>query len=121
MKQTFREKIDFPYSGQKLEKLHLRMTVRAEEIRKAYYSDLDINSHMNNVCYIRWIVDILPIELLKEKRVCSLQINSNASIMYNDEVRVIMDQDEKDVYYVAGMSIDGRKNYFTAEVILKNR
>ena len=90
MKESFREQIDFPYSGQKLDKLHLPKTVRAEEIRKAYYSDLDINGHMNNVCYIRWIVDILPIELLKEKRVCSLQINYNASIMYNDEVRVIM-------------------------------
>jgi acyl-ACP thioesterase len=32
--------------------------------RKALYTDLDFNGHVNNVCYIKWIEDILDPKLL---------------------------------------------------------
>lgn len=110
----------FNYTGEVLEKLKIPTRIMAQEIRKAYYSELDMNGHMNNVEYIKWIVDILPEEVQQEKVIESLQINYNASVMYQDEVRIIAEQEDENTYYVAGVSRDGKKNHFTSKLILRD-
>ena len=111
--------LDFPYEGEKLDRIPLPEEILVEDIRKAYYSELDLNGHMNNAHYIRWTVDMLPLEILKENEIVSLQINYNTSITYGVETKIIIGKNEAGNYLVAGNSLDGSVNYFTAEIILR--
>ncbi|MDR2553463.1 MAG: acyl-ACP thioesterase [Treponema sp.] len=49
--------------------------------RRAAYSDIDYNGHMNNTRYIQWIQDLMEPEILEEARQIRLDIN------YLSEVR----------------------------------
>lgn len=116
------EVLNFPYEGEKLDKLPVPTEgIIAEERRKARYSEIDLNGHMNNIQYIKWVVDMLPLEVHKAYEIESLQINYNASVMYHDEVKVILAATQKQQYRVAGISLDGKTNYFTAEMTLRKR
>ncbi len=111
--------LDFPYEGRKIDKIEVPEVVLREQIRKAYYSELDLNGHMNNAHYIRWAVDMLPLEVLKENEIVSLQINYNASITYGVETKLIIGKNEAGNYLVAGNSLDDSVNYFTSKIILR--
>lgn len=111
--------LDFPYEGEKLERIPLPEEILGEDIRKAYYSELDLNGHMNNAHYIRWSVDMLPLELLKTSEIKSLQINYNTSVTYGVEVKIVIGKNKEGHYVIAGNSLDGQINYFTAEMILR--
>jgi len=42
---------------------------------KVHYSDIDINQHVNNVKYIKWIIDSCPEEFLYKKEIKEIEIN----------------------------------------------
>ena len=111
--------LDFPYEGEKIDRINPPETIVKEEVRKAYYSEIDLNGHMNNAHYIRWSVDMLPLELLREYEIESLQINYNTSITYGVQVKLVMGQNEEGHYLIAGNSLDDTVNYFTSEIRLR--
>jgi acyl-ACP thioesterase len=43
--------------------------------RKALYTDIDYNGHVNNVSYIKWIEDILDSQLMEKAQKIRLDIN----------------------------------------------
>lgn len=120
-KEPIFEILNFKYEGEKLDKLAPPENIIGRERRKARYCEIDVNGHMNNTQYIKWILDMLPLETHKEKEIETLQINYNTSVMYQDEVEVIIGNAEDEGYLVAGMSLDGKINYFTAHMTLKAR
>lgn len=107
------------YQGESLEKLGLPTTIIAEEKRKARYSEIDVNGHMNNVQYIKWILDMLPLDFYREKEVETLQINYNKPIMYQDKIKIILGTVKEAGYRIAGISLDGKTNYFTAHMTFR--
>lgn len=115
------EKLNFPYEGDKLDKLSMPIDILAEDQRKARYSHIDVNGHMNNAAYISWIVDMLSLETLKHKEIATLQINYVTSVMWGDEVKVVMGYDEKKRLMVAGTSLDKKTIYFNAEMTLRDK
>lgn len=116
------EELNFKYEGEQLKKLTVPKDIIAEEKRKARYSEIDINGHMNNIQYINWILDMIPLETYKEQEIATLQINYNKSVMYNDEVNVIIGTvANEEGYRLAGISLDGKTNYFTAHITLRNK
>ncbi|WP_421919940.1 acyl-[acyl-carrier-protein] thioesterase [Marinifilum sp.] len=52
------------------------------------YSDIDINQHVNNVKYIKWIIDSCPLERLKSESINELEINFLHEAKYNDQLYV---------------------------------
>ncbi len=121
-KESIFDVLNFKYEGEQLDKLAPPEEIIAEEVRKARYSEIDLNGHMNNVQYIKWILDMLSLEMHKEKQIETLQINYNTSVMYEDQVKVVLGTIEgEEGYRVAGMSLDGTINYFTAHMVLKAR
>lgn len=44
-------------------------------LRKAVYSDIDINQHVNNAKYLEYIFDALPGDVVNQYKTCRLQIN----------------------------------------------
>jgi len=118
--------LDFPYEGECLEKLRIPskeelndLQVIKVERRKAFYSEMDLNEHMNNAHYIRWIVDVLPIEWLKTHEISSLEVNYNTAITCGTEVDVLLIQNESKEYMIYGSSIDGNTNYFASRLKLR--
>ena len=112
--------LDFPYEGESLDKLKIPNgePIRLER-RKAYYSEMDLNGHMNNAHYVRWVVDMLPIEMLKQYEISSLEINYNTSIAYGTEVEVGLIDLKEEGYMVYGNDIGNGKNYFIAQIKLR--
>lgn len=43
--------------------------------RKAVYSDIDVNQHVNNARYIEYIFDAIPMHKISPFRSCSIQVN----------------------------------------------
>lgn len=113
--------LDFPYEGECLQKLELPDEILKEEIRKARYSEIDLNQHMNNAQYIKWILDMFSLETFREKEVSSLQINYNTSISYGTEVKVKLGRSKEGSYMVYGTSLEGETIYFTSDLILREK
>lgn len=51
-------------------------------------SDLDVNSHANNVQYIRWIMDSIPLEFLVPRELDNFDIKYQAELSAGDELLV---------------------------------
>lgn len=55
---------------------------------KAGYSDLDVNGHVNNVRYLGWFLDALPLEFLKSHFIREMAINYLAEAQYGEELEI---------------------------------
>ena len=67
----------------------------------AKYSDIDINGHVNSIRYIEHILDLFPIEMYREKRICRFEMAYVAESYYGDELTLFMDDAGEGVYDVA--------------------
>ena len=119
--------LDFPYEGEALTKFKApNQDIRQEalhiEKRKAYYSELDLNGHMNNAHYVRWIADMFGVEQFENYEIATLEINYNVSITYGAQVEIfLVQQEDKEHYMVYGNSLDGDIQYFISKVQLRKR
>jgi len=58
-----------------LKKLKPKNEFDFKESIKIHYSDIDINQHVNNVKYIKWVIDACPMDKLTKNQITELQIN----------------------------------------------
>lgn len=49
-------------------------------------SDLDLNQHVNHVCYIEWALETVPAEILKKYRPVELEISFRGEAFYGDRI-----------------------------------
>ena len=63
-----------------------------EEI-KVHYSDIDINRHVNNVKYLKWLIDAFPSETLTEKPISELEINFLHELKLNEQIQIFQEFD----------------------------
>lgn len=109
-----------PYEGEVLPKLKAPVNREVEDYRKARYSEIDVNGHMNNTHYVRWAMDMLNVEELSKRQVQSIQTNYITSILENDEVKIIRGLNESGHTIVQGMSLDEKIIYWTSEIMFKD-
>ena len=50
------------------------------------YRDLDINQHVNNVSFVEWLVESIPVRVLNTSVLAELEINFLAEAFYEDHV-----------------------------------
>jgi len=67
----------------KLGKVSFSSDIAELDIRKVYYSDLDVNRHVNNATYVRWILD--SYFSTENKNITELEINFLTELKLNDE------------------------------------
>lgn len=84
----------------------------AVSTRRAAYSDVDINGHVNNTRYIDWLCDILPYEQFKKGGMTSFTIGYESEIKYGEEVELLLTVAENS-FSVFG-SADGRPCFSAA-------
>ena len=63
------------------------------------FSDLDIVNHVNNVKYIEWCLDCLPLELLENKKISAFTTNYLKELNFNDVVEIYFCDLGKDFYF----------------------
>ncbi|MFO7939394.1 MAG: thioesterase [Bacteroidales bacterium] len=81
--------------GTKLAKLTIPEDLTETETRKVHISDLDVNQHVNNATYVKWCVDALPAEILKEKAISAIEINYLAELTGGESLSVLYKQHEQ--------------------------
>lgn len=59
------------------------------------YSDIDLNSHLNNTRYIELIQDAFDIDFYKSHKLVNLTINYLSELKLNDEVSIYKDEGEE--------------------------
>ena len=84
----------------KIDKLKFEKTERVD-IEKKFdirYTDIDFNLHVGNVNYVRWIIDSMPLEVVKDYRICEFnikyekQIKDQESIIVNTKLEYEQDK-----------------------------
>ncbi len=83
--------------------------------RKVRFTDLDINNHMNNSYYFRWILDIFPENIFRNRQLSSILINFNNELVYNDAVDIFAENMEAGKWAVWGKKSD--QLVFSSEVV----
>ncbi|MDR1836856.1 MAG: acyl-ACP thioesterase [Treponema sp.] len=90
--------------------------------RKALYTDVDYNGHVNNVRYVQWIEDTLDPRLLEEAGKMRLDINYLNEILGGETIEILSSpfEDENCAYAFAfeGRKKEGGQAAFRAELRL---
>lgn len=68
--------------------------------RKVYYSDLDVNKHVNNAIYVKWILDSFFSGELDNKNILEFEINFLSELVLNDEFTVNAVEEKGERFYV---------------------
>ncbi len=65
-------------------------------------SDLDINQHVNNVIYIEWAIEAIPIDYLRDYFIAGLEISFRAECHYGDRIvsKCGMDKDNLIILHI---------------------
>ncbi len=50
------------------------------------YRDLDINQHVNNACFVEWLLESIPVGVLTNSVLAELEINFLAEAFYEDHI-----------------------------------
>jgi medium-chain acyl-[acyl-carrier-protein] hydrolase len=73
-------------------------------------SDLDANQHVNNVCYVEWALDALPIDLIRSNRVGDLEISFLGEGQFGDTVEARSQPDSDAVPIIYSHEIVNKAN-----------
>lgn len=79
-------------------------------IHKVSYSDLDKNGHTNNVMYVVWAMDALPLELVNRNPVKELEINYSREALAGETVELSTARSEDGAWWVEGR-VDGLQSF----------
>ena len=89
--QVLYERFGVPENSQKPLKLdHMDFKIECVEgmTFKSRFSDIDINQHVNNVSYLKWALDSLPYEYIKEKSPSRLQVIYKKEVFIDETISV---------------------------------
>lgn len=107
---TFKQalgKIDFPSRYQEMYQ------------REASYSDLDIMGHVNNVSYLSWCMDAIPLNVHLEHEPAGFEINFLSEAQYGDPITINMAIEETKKYLLNVVNTKTGKECARARIIYK--
>lgn len=71
---------------------------RSTDSFRAAFSDLDLNSHVNNVRYLAWIVDSFALDFHENYILRGLEIRYQAEATHGDSLEVVTAEDEQGTF-----------------------
>jgi acyl-ACP thioesterase len=66
---------------------------------KVKYSAIDVNQHVNTLCYIEWISNCFSLETYQTKTIKRFEINFLNEILFDDNVTVSVEESHPDDFY----------------------
>lgn len=79
------------------------------------YGDLDMNGHVNNVRYIEWVLNNLPLEFHQAHDLLTLEVNYLAEAVYGHSVSVCSNETEP-LHFNHGILADGTELFCARSV-----
>ncbi|MBT8366171.1 MAG: hypothetical protein KJP23_15840 [Deltaproteobacteria bacterium] len=73
------------------------------------YSDLDINQHVNNLSFVEWLIEGMPVATLNAVVPAELEINFLAEAFHNDQILATCHPQNTLFYYSLTRQQDGRE------------
>lgn len=80
--------------------------------RKARYSEMDMNGHINNTHYLDYILDTHDFEFYKKHRIVNIKINYEKEVLNNDLIELFSNNSNPEI--VIGKITD--RPYFYSEI-----
>ena len=106
--------------AEEIQKLQIPNNLVSTCKREVHYTDIDLNMHMNNACYVQWIEDCFSLEKYRDMEIGDLQVNFISGAKLGEQVVISVYQDEvgaDGTYYVQGIEEDGGREVFQAKVV----
>lgn len=85
------------------------------------YSDLDINMHVNNVQYIKWIIDSYPLDFILGNRFESAEINYISESVPGDEITLLATETEENIFDHSILRRNDNKELCRLKISWKNK
>jgi medium-chain acyl-[acyl-carrier-protein] hydrolase len=99
-----------------LDKLKHEYSLTLHHERRIMVSDLDVNYHVNNAEYVKWIIDCFDIDQMRTRAIRSIQVNYLDEALFGDTVALWTGGENGD-YYVEGVAMRRTSKVFQAKVI----
>lgn len=80
--------IDYDISMEELQKM------REEEFSKEFdirYSDIDSNKHVNNVKYVEWALEVVPIDIITNYELKRVKVNFEKECTYGESIKSLVE------------------------------
>ncbi|HAN18626.1 MAG: hypothetical protein A2X13_13640 [Bacteroidetes bacterium GWC2_33_15] len=82
----------------KPDKINLNTSLAELDRRKVYPSDLDVNKHVNNATYVRWMLDAYFSN--HSKLISEFEINFLSELLMHDEFTVFESYTNEELFYI---------------------
>lgn len=102
LKEGTKEEIAF-------DKLSAPSSAEIEKTFQVRYSDIDMNEHVNNVKYIAWSLETVPMEIIKKLQLKQLNINYEKETTYGAKVTVKSEVIEQEKEFIVLSSLINEK------------
>lgn len=96
--------VDEKAIDQHLDKIFIPENLNLLEERKVYPSDMDVNGHVNNATYVRWVSDAYYSHY--QNYISEFEINFLSELKLNDEFNVYHKFENGNYYYVLKNTFD---------------
>ncbi len=70
----------------------------AQHFFRATWHDIDINNHINNLSYIRWVIDSTPVAVLKQMNLKEIDLVFKAESKLNTEITGMVKNEVEDTF-----------------------
>ena len=78
--------MDYDISMEKIERMQQEQYKRIFDIR---YSDIDSNRHVNNVKYIEWALEVIPMDVITNYELKRIKVNFEKETTYGNEIESV--------------------------------
>lgn len=82
-----------------IQRLNIQLEAQEIQQRKVLYSDLDVVGHVNNIKYMEWCLDLLPIDFHLKKKIKAIDLNYLRELNFGAEVTIYQTQQEDGIYF----------------------
>ncbi|OBR96416.1 MULTISPECIES: acyl-[acyl-carrier-protein] thioesterase [Clostridium] len=65
------------------------------------YSDIDTNRHVNNVKYVDWIVETIPLDIVLNFTIKNLNITYEKEALYGEKIKIYTELKKKENSYIS--------------------
>lgn len=69
------DRIAVDFTSRKLPKFSAAPVADNRAPKTATYGDTDVNGHVNNTCYLQWVIDAFPLDYIVTHDICEIEIN----------------------------------------------
>lgn len=104
------------------EKVRLPKTIAKARTIEVQNSDLDLNTHVNNIKYAQWVLDLIPYDFQNQHRLSEYEINFMSETFLGDQIACSsnianLEQGPKQNVYFTGNRVADNKTVFVARIL----